>query len=92
MNGCMRFPTSVSDRKATMQITTHCWFEEFATSARAWSCPSIYSGAMNNAEEQHYTPEQLAKLWGLSASTIRRLFEHSPGVLVITYAEMPHSN
>jgi hypothetical protein len=32
---------------------------------------------MNTAEEQHYTPGQLAKLWGLSVSTIRRLFERT---------------
>ena len=34
-------------------------------------------------EEKHFTPEALAQSWGLSADTIRRLFENEPGVLVI---------
>jgi hypothetical protein len=33
--------------------------------------------------DHHYSPEELGKLWNLSADTIRRLFEHEPGVLVI---------
>ena len=33
--------------------------------------------------ERHWTPEQLGELWGLSADSIRRLFEHEAGVLVI---------
>jgi hypothetical protein len=37
--------------------------------------------------EQHYTPEQLAKLWGLSVETIRRMFREEPGVLVIDRPE-----
>ena len=32
--------------------------------------------------EQHFSPEQLAKMWSLSADTIRRMFEREPGVLV----------
>ena len=35
------------------------------------------------AIERHYSPEQLAELWGFSADTIRRLFEREPGVLVM---------
>jgi hypothetical protein len=35
------------------------------------------------ATERHWTPEQLGELWGLSADSIRRLFEREPGVLVI---------
>lgn len=31
----------------------------------------------------HYSPEQLGELWGLSADTVRRLFEREPDVLVI---------
>ena len=33
--------------------------------------------------EKHYTVTELAVLWGLSEDTIRRLFRHEPGVLVI---------
>jgi hypothetical protein len=33
--------------------------------------------------ERHYTPEEIADLWSLSADTVRRLFEREPGVMVI---------
>lgn len=33
------------------------------------------------AFEPHYTPKQLADLWRLDESTIRRLFHDEPGVL-----------
>lgn len=33
--------------------------------------------------EAHYSAAQVAEAWGVSADTIRRLFEHEPGVLVI---------
>lgn len=36
--------------------------------------------------ERHYTPEEIAGLWKLSADTVRRLFEREPGVLVIERA------
>jgi hypothetical protein len=39
------------------------------------------------ALEEHYTPLQLAKLWGLSADTIRNMFRDEPGVLVINRGE-----
>ena len=35
------------------------------------------------ALERHYSPDELAELWNLSADTIRRMFEAEPGVLVI---------
>ena len=31
--------------------------------------------------ERHYSPSELAELWGLSSDTIRRLFEDEPGVV-----------
>jgi hypothetical protein len=33
--------------------------------------------------ERHYSVAQVAEQWGLSTDTVRRLFEHEPGVLVI---------
>ena len=36
--------------------------------------------------EQHFSPEQLGETWGLSADTVRRIFEREPGVLVIERA------
>ena len=34
-----------------------------------------------SAFETHYTPRQVAELWGVDESTIRRLFADEPGVL-----------
>jgi hypothetical protein len=36
--------------------------------------------------ERHFSPEELGQQWGLSGDTIRRMFEHEPGVLVIQRA------
>lgn len=33
--------------------------------------------------ERHLSPTQVGQLWGLSADTVRRLFQNEPGVLVI---------
>lgn len=37
--------------------------------------------------EQHYTPKQLAELWGLHGKTVRDLFKHEPGVVVLGNAK-----
>jgi len=42
---------------------------------------------MSAALERHFTPDELAQLWTLSADTVRRLFEYEPGVLVIEHAK-----
>ena len=41
----------------------------------------------NYYTEVHYSPQQLSKLWGLSARFIRDLFAHVPGVLKIDRPE-----
>jgi hypothetical protein len=33
--------------------------------------------------ERHYTPKELAEVWRLDESTIRRMFQDEPGVLKI---------
>jgi hypothetical protein len=33
--------------------------------------------------EKHYSPDELADLWGVSAETIRNIFRDEPGVLKI---------
>jgi len=33
--------------------------------------------------ERHYTPQELAQVWRLDESTVRRLFQDEPGVLKI---------
>jgi hypothetical protein len=35
-----------------------------------------------SAFERHYTAKELAELWGLDESTVRRLFRDEPGVLI----------
>ena len=42
---------------------------------------------MTTALERHYTPDELAAIWSLSADTVRRLFEREPGVLVIEHTK-----
>ncbi len=37
---------------------------------------------LNTVSERHYSPAEIAGLWGLSVDTVRRLFENEPGVLV----------
>ena len=34
-------------------------------------------------EDKHYTPQELAEAWGVSAQTIREIFRREPGVLKI---------
>jgi hypothetical protein len=41
-------------------------------------------------DEQHFKPDELAELWGVSGDTIRRLFRDVPGVLVIDRPEEMH--
>jgi hypothetical protein len=36
------------------------------------------------AQDRHYTPAELSKMWHLSPNTIRRLFSEEAGVLKIT--------
>ena len=38
---------------------------------------------------RHYSPAEIAQLWGLSADTVRKIFENEPGVLLIGNAS-PH--
>ena len=34
--------------------------------------------------ERHFTVDEIAQLWGLSADSVRRLFKDEPGVLAIS--------
>jgi hypothetical protein len=43
-----------------------------------------------SAHEQHYSPAELGKLWGLSARFIRDLFRAEKGVLLIDRPEQMH--
>jgi hypothetical protein len=40
--------------------------------------------------EQHYSPAELGKLWGLSARFIRDLFREERGVLLVDRPEKMH--
>jgi hypothetical protein len=35
------------------------------------------------AFEKHYTPLEIAEMWGFHGKTIRKLFESEPGVVVL---------
>jgi hypothetical protein len=51
---------------------------------RAWGKPTvedIESSEISPAQEKHYSPDELASLWGISVDSIRRLFRDEPGVL-----------
>jgi hypothetical protein len=37
--------------------------------------------------ERHYAPDELSAIWNLSADTVRRLFAHEPGVLVVEHVK-----
>jgi hypothetical protein len=43
-----------------------------------------------SAQEQHMSPAELGKLWGLSARFIRDLFRDEKGVLLIDRPEKMH--
>jgi len=43
-----------------------------------------------SAFEQHYTPAELAAIWGCSAKTVQRLCEKMGGVFVINRPEQMH--
>ena len=45
--------------------------------------PSPNPAAPAGALERHFTPKELAELWAVDESTIRRLFQDAPGVLRI---------
>jgi hypothetical protein len=32
---------------------------------------------------RHYSPAEIAELWGLSVDSVRKMFENEPGVLVL---------
>jgi hypothetical protein len=39
--------------------------------------------------EQHYTAAQIAERWRVSVQTVKRLFQHEPGVLKISLPQKP---
>jgi hypothetical protein len=43
--------------------------------------PPLELGHLKMMAERHYTPNQLATLWGVDAETIRNIFRNEAGVL-----------
>jgi len=37
------------------------------------------------ALERHYSPKEIAEMWGIHVTTVRRLFQDEPGVLKLTH-------
>jgi hypothetical protein len=58
------------------------WMRERQSSAQ---CPAngLTEDGKGTAFEPHCRPKDLAKLWGLNETTVRRLFQDQPGVLKI---------
>ena len=52
-----------------------------ATIAKA--CVPAYEPGRHVAEERHFTPTEIAKMWGVSTWTVRKVFANVPGVLKI---------
>lgn len=50
-------------------------------SKRTKSCPKILSWSPRPEDGLHYSTEDLAGAWGLSAHIVRRMFENESGVL-----------
>jgi transcriptional regulator GlxA family with amidase domain len=44
--------------------------------------------AVETTFERHFSPEELAELWGMSEDFVRRLFLHEAGVVVF-YRQQP---
>jgi hypothetical protein len=57
------------------------------TQPLSFEAPPRFRPGSVTALERHYCVAEIAKLWGLSESTIRRLFIDEPGVLKITHKE-----
>jgi transcriptional regulator GlxA family with amidase domain len=49
--------------------------------------PNSLASTAALALERHYSPDELASIWNLSADTVRRLFEREPGVLIIEHTK-----
>ena len=45
------------------------------------------AGFATAALERHFSPDQIGEMWGLSADSIRRIFEREPGVLVLDFSK-----
>ena len=43
---------------------------------------SVPAGQNDALLDHHFSPDELAEAWSLSADTIRRMFEKEPGVLI----------
>jgi hypothetical protein len=61
-----------------------------ANPRRTHSGDTTTTSAGSLALEQHYTPAELAKLWGLSPPFILETFRDEPGVLKVDRPEEMH--
>jgi hypothetical protein len=52
---------------------------------QSWGRPRLNGLEQSNimADEKHYSPDEIAGLWGVSTETIRSIFREEPGVLKI---------
>jgi hypothetical protein len=52
--------------------------------------PKSYNQSTNISAELHYTPDEVAELWGTCANTIRAIFLHEPEVFIKGTEESLH--
>lgn len=52
------------------------------TAEESWNDGSLLK-LEQGAAEKHYTPQDLAEMWGVSVQTIREIFQNEEGVLKI---------
>lgn len=67
----------VKDHEAVLQASAK--FRAWRSARREFSDDTILKS--NIMAEQHYTPAELAELWGVDPETIRNVFRNEPGVL-----------
>ena len=65
------------ERTHTTHEQKQAWMRERHASDSAPTPPASKFG------ERHYSPAQIAELWGLSPDKVRQIFSKEPGVLVI---------
>jgi hypothetical protein len=85
-------PQIVRASSATRSKLEKSHADEMRTSPRGKTAvvSSMALEALNPLAERKYTPQELAKEYGLHVMTIRRLFFHEPGVIRIGHPTLQY--
>lgn len=55
------------------------------------AAPGPQGSDSSGITERHFTPSELARMWSMHPSTVRRIFENMPGVLKLSVSDLPSS-